>query len=83
MYINAAILMRIVILPSLNSSMYNMSVVFICDCLSEGGSTTDSDDYEEDEGSTNPPSTSNSAFYTSLADDHAASLLLNSEQGNV
>ena len=48
----------------------------------KGGSSTDTDEDEEDEGSTKPSPSGNSTFYTSLADDHAASLLLNSEQGN-
>ena len=47
----------------------------------KGGSSTDTDE-DEDEGSRNPPSNANSTFYTGLADDHAASLLLNSEQGD-
>ena len=50
--------------------------------FSIGSSSTDTDEDEEDEGSTKPSSKSNSTFYTSLADDHAASLLLNSEQGD-
>ena len=60
------------------SHTYKCTVVI----FSEGGSSTDTDEDEEDEGSRNPSSNTVHYTTTSLADDHAASLLLNSEQGD-
>lgn len=48
--------------------------------ISKGGSSTDSAEDEDEEAATSP---SMNIKYTSLADDHAASLLLNSQQGDV